>query len=306
MDVKKGIYLHATICTFAPMFGTHSIYITREFYNETTCKTQHVTTPLRLHYIVLPDKSYNVYKKKYVNYQSNRLKGIEKSDLIDEVLVWLIRQIIEVFLLVLTLFVFWKLCNYSFYVLDKLIITPTCKYIMKISDFGEEKSNIACLSSISAAYAFDYEYDVLLLSTENDKDFITENSIITCFEEKEYKVCYPESDFDAGIPVFDLFTKALQSSHTIIVVCSKDFFEDPIMNAVVFEIFHMSSEDGKLKNKNIQLIKTDACDISKAKKRYEVLDTSQLFSTNSCKNNCVHGFKQESPDLIEQIFVLSL
>ncbi|CAC5387556.1 unnamed protein product [Mytilus coruscus] len=280
---NKRIHLHATICTFAPMFGTHSIYITREFSNETTYKTQHVTTPLRLHYIVLPDESYNVYKKKYVKYRSDRLTGIEKSDLVDEVLIWLIRQIIEVFLLVLTLFAFWKLCKYSFYVLDKLILTPICKYIMKLADFGVESSNIACLSSISTAYAFDYEYDVLILSTENDKDFITENSIITCFEDKEYTVCYPERDFDAGIPVFDLFTKALQSSHTIIVVCSRDFFEDNIMNAVVFEILNMSSEDGKLKNKNILLIKTDACEISKVKKRYEVLDTSQLFSMKSCK-----------------------
>lgn len=30
--------------------------------------------------------------------------------------------------------------------------------------------------------AYDYEYDVLIVSTENDKDFITKNTIITSLE----------------------------------------------------------------------------------------------------------------------------
>lgn len=123
------------------------------FYNETTYKIQQVTTPLRLHYIVLPDESYNVDKKKYVKHQSHRSTGIEKFDLVDEVFIWMIRQMIEIFLLVLTLFVFWMLCIYSFSVLEQLKLTLICKNIMKLADFGVESSRIVCLSSISTTYA---------------------------------------------------------------------------------------------------------------------------------------------------------
>ncbi|VDI76593.1 Hypothetical predicted protein [Mytilus galloprovincialis] len=271
------IYVHVTICTCAAMYGKHSISITREFYNETTSKTHHVITPLRLKYIVLPDE-YKIYNKRYTTFQKHSSKDIKKAMLVDKVKKLLITQIIEVFLIVLAFYTFWK---HSFYLFDKHMLSPICKCVIKLVNLGADSFSIACLIKTFIANSFDYEYDVLILSTENDNDFITENLLIPCLENREYTVCFPDRDFDAGQPVFTLFAKALQSSHTIIVVCSKDFFEDHVMNAVVFEISNMSSEDGKLKNKNILFIKTDACEMSMVMKRYEVLDIPQLCATNS-------------------------
>lgn len=56
------------------------------------------------------------------------------------------------------------------------------------------------------------------------------------------------------------------------------------MNTIVFDDFIMSeSVNDKIDNKNILLIKKDECNISTVlKRKYDFLDTAEIFSRNSC------------------------
>lgn len=145
---------------------------------------------------------------------------------------------------------------------------------------------------------YDYAYDVLILLTDNDKKVITDNSIISSIEERKYAVCFPESDLDAGIPVLKLYSEAIKKSNTIIVVCSKDFCEDPFMCSIVFEISTISYKDGKLRHNDVLLIITDECEIpGLSKKRYECLDITQGISTESFTNRVCAWLETRIPQL---------
>lgn len=283
---NKEISVKAFLCTTDLSYGKRSIHIIRDFYNETTKMKQNVTTPLRLTYIVLPDESYNIYNKDYEQYRAMRFEDAEKSDLLDEVRIWLTRQISEILLFFLGVFTFLTICKYLICQLNKHRVSAICKYISRLAGFGVERSSDACLGNIynGDTYGSHYEYDIFILSTENDMAFIAENDIKTGLEDRKYRVCVPERDFKAGSSMFQLFSKAVQHSKTIIVVCSIYFMEDPFMNTIVFGDFIMAiSVDGKIDNKNIILIKKDDCCIPTVlKRKYDFLDYTEMFQTNGC------------------------
>lgn len=242
-----------------------------EYYNETTQNKQNVTTRLRLKYIVLPAKSYNTYDKDNNETQPYPFENTEKSYLEREFISCSVRKIIEVLLLVFSSFFIWKRIELFIYFLHTTVVSTISKFIIRQEHIpGEE-----CPS-----YAYDYEYHVLIVSTENDKDFITKNTIITRLENKLYKVYFPERDFDPRIPFLNSYFKALRIRNTLIVVVSKEFLEDPITFPIIYEISTMLSI--KLKTINILVIKKDECEIPSLE-ICELFDTTQLFQTETCK-----------------------
>ncbi|VDI76594.1 Hypothetical predicted protein [Mytilus galloprovincialis] len=229
---------------------------------------QTVTTRLRLKYIVLPDESYNIYGKGNNGTQPNPFENSEKSYLEEEIISCSFRQIIEVSLFALSSILFWK---HLIFFLHRNVISTTIRFIFSLGASTEKE----CPSN-----AYDYEYDVLIVSTENDKDFVTENTIITSPEDKECAVCFPERDFDPGIPFLDSYSEVLRSSNTILVLFSEEFLEDPITYAIIYEILTMPSI--KFRTDNILLIKIDECEIpSLLKKRCDFFDKTQLFPLES-------------------------
>lgn len=286
MMSKRKIELQAFICTSELLYGRHSIHIIRKLYDEATKANQNVTNPLRFYFEILPAESYNnIYNITYGKYQNTRLKDVEMSDVLDEVKVLLIRQIIEVAQLAVTVCIVFKLCNYFTYLLDQHVLTEIFIYCIGQANCTVKSSN-ACLGNIAnqRTCKFHYKYDVFILSTENDNYFITENGIISCLEDRGYNVCMPERDFKAGISRFKLYSEAVENTNTIIVLCSKDFLEDPFMNKIVFGDFVLSiSEDSKINDKNILLIKKGKCKIPTVlRRKYEYLDTTGMFPIKSC------------------------
>ncbi|CAC5387576.1 unnamed protein product [Mytilus coruscus] len=320
---NKVISVSAVLCTTELSFGRHSIYIAREFYNETTKTKQNVTTPLRPAFTVLPDESYNIYNKSYKQY--NEFEDVKKSDILDEAKILLFRQMVEITLLILIAFTLLRLSRYLICQFDKHVISKISKYVIFLTGFEVESSSDACLGNIGNEnpYVFYYEYDVLILSTENDDRFITENLIITGLEDKGYTVCFPERDFNAGISRFQLFSKAIKNSHTIIVLCSRDFLKDCFLNNIVFGDFIMSkSADDKIDNKNILLIKKDECNIPTVlKRKYDFFDTAEIFPRHGCitqqvcawvenriprfKSNTIHSIKFVIIMLLHSLVLIS-
>lgn len=283
---NKVISVSDVLCTTELSLGKHSIYVTREFYNESTKTKQIVTTQLRPTFIVIPDESYNIFNKSYARYNGKRFEHVDKSDILDEAKMLLFRQMIEIIMLMVTVFILLIFCRYSIRQFNKHVISKISMYIFYLAGFEVESSGEYYLGNIDNenTYMNCYAYDVLILSTEDDNKFVTENSIITCLEDKDYIVCFPERDFDAGNSILQLFSKAIRNSKTIIVVCSNGFLEDDFMNTIVFGDFIMSeSGDDTIDNKNILLIKKDECNISTVlKRKYDFLDTAEIFSRNSC------------------------
>lgn len=171
------------------------------------------------------------------------------------------------------------LCTCFIYLLDKYLVQTICRYTMRLAGIEIQSSSDAYLRNIANEYALECDYDVLILSTDNDKDFITNNSIVSCLEEKDYKVCFPESDLNAGGSVIDIYQKVINSSKIIIVVYSKAFLEDCFMHKIVLEGMITSvSEDSKKCDKSIFFIIKDECNIPNFLGKYEFLDTRQMFS----------------------------
>lgn len=282
---NKVISVSAVLCTTELSLGKHLIYVTREFYNESTKTKQIVTTQLRPTFIVIPDESYNIFNKSYAKYNGRRFEHVDKSDILDEAKMLLFRQLLEIIMLIVIVFTLLIFCRCSIRQFNKHVISKISMYIFYLAGFEVESSSEYYLGNIvnENTYRYCYEYDVLILSTQDDNKFITENSIITCLEDRDYTVCFPERDFDAGNSIFQLFSKAIRNSNTIIVVCSKGFLEDDFMNTIVFGYFIMAEFDDKIDNKNILLIKKDKCNISTVlKRKYDFLDTAEIFSRNSC------------------------
>ncbi|CAG2247319.1 unnamed protein product [Mytilus edulis] len=199
---NTNIHVEVILCTTALTYGNHSLFVTREYYNETIQKKQTVTTRLRLKYIVLPDKSYNIYGKGNNGTQPYPFENSEKSYLEEEIITCIscsFRQIIEVSLFAFSFIFIWK---HLFVFLHRNVISTVIIFIFSLGASTEKE----CPSD-----AYDYEYDVLIVSTENDKDFVTENTIITNLEDKNYTVCFPERDFDPGIPFLDSYSEVLRS-----------------------------------------------------------------------------------------------
>lgn len=171
------------------------------------------------------------------------------------------------------------LCTCFIYLLDKYLVQTICRYTMRLSGIEIHSSSDVYLRNTANEYALECDYDVLILSTDNDKDFITNNSIVSCLEEKDYKVCFPESDLNAGGSVIDIYQKVINSSKIIIVVYSKAFLEDCFMHQIVLEGMITSlSEDSKNCDKSIFFIIKDECNIPNFLGKYEFLDTRQMFS----------------------------
>lgn len=271
---NKEINVIAILCTTEVLYGKHYIQMSREFYNETSNTKQNVTTALNFVYIVLPAESINIYNMNYDKYNTTlKVEDIESSDILYESRIWLIRQIIEVILFSLSAYHILKLCKYYTNQFDRQWVSTAL-----LKSCGVKYSSCNSLGYISKENEWHiYEYDVLLISTENDNDFA--KSIITCLEDKGYKVCVPDRDFKAGMSMFSLFSKAVQTSYTIVVICSEDFLKDSFLNGIVFGDFIMSmSIDGKINDKNILLVIKDNCYIPNAfKKKYEFLDTLGTF-----------------------------
>ncbi|CAC5387578.1 unnamed protein product [Mytilus coruscus] len=206
---------------------------------------------------VLPAESYDINYEKYKATQTVKL-----SDLLSEVRNWQTRQIFEIILFAMSTFAILKLCLYYTCQYETNWLSSLCNVWRK----GGGKVNLYdnCLGNIVNENDLNnYIYDVIIISTENDHDFIIDNAIITCLESKGYKVCVPDRDFDAGISRFLLFSNAIQISKTIVVVCSEEFLKDSFLNKIVFGDFIMSmSEDGKINGKNIFLIIKDVGIIS--------------------------------------------
>lgn len=227
-ESNKVISVSAVLCTTELSLGKHSIYVTRVFYNESTKTKQIVTTQLRPTFIVIPIESYNIYNKSYEKYNDKRFEDVDKSDILDEAKMLLFRQLLEIIMLIVIVFTLLIFCRYSIRQFNKHVISKISMYIFYLAGFEVESSGKYYLGNIvnENTYRYCYAYDVLILSTQDDNKFITENSIITCLENRDYTVCFPERDFDAGNSIFQLFSKAIRNSNTIITVCSKSFLED--------------------------------------------------------------------------------
>ncbi|VDI31710.1 Hypothetical predicted protein [Mytilus galloprovincialis] len=294
------INVNAILCTTEVLYGKHSINILREFYNETEKSKQIVTTALNFVYIVLPAESFNMYNINYEKYNTTlKVEDIERSDLIHESRIWFIRQIIEIVSVIVSAFYILKFCKYYTYLFDT-------HWVSTIYTTWFNRGKVEHLSNNGLGNIFNenewhnYEFDVLVISTENDNDFIMKNSIITCLEDIGYKVCFPERDFKAGKSMFRLFSKAVQISYTIVVVCSKDFMHDSFINEIVFGDFIMSMyKDGKINNKNILLVIKDDCNIPNVlMRKFEILDTIETFpTTRSIKRQLCIWIKSRIPPI---------
>ncbi|CAG2253203.1 unnamed protein product [Mytilus edulis] len=199
---NKEINVIAILCTTEVLYGKHYIQISREFYNETSNTKQNVTTALNFVYIVLPAESINIYNMNYDKYNTTlKVEDIESSDILYESRIWFIRQIIEVILFSLSAYYILKLCKYYTNQFDRQWVSTV---LLKI--YGVKYTSHNSLGNIFKENEWHiYEYDVLLISTENDNDFA--KSIISCLEDKRYKVCVPDRDFQAGMSMFSLFPK---------------------------------------------------------------------------------------------------
>lgn len=293
----------AILCATEVLYGKHYIQISREFYNETSKTKQNVTTALNFVYIVLPAKSINIYNINYEKYSTTlKVEDIERSDLIHESRIWFIRQIIEVILFFFIVFYIFKLCKYYINQFDTQWISTVL-----LKSCGVKYSNRYSLGNIFNENEWhNNEYDCLVISTENDND--SAKSIITCLEDNGYKVCFPDRDFKAGMSMFSLFSKAVQSSYTIVVVCSEDFLKDSFLNGIVFGDFIMSmSTDGKISDKNILLVMKDDCNIPNVlKRKFKFLDTSGTFPLSRSIKRQLHNWIESRIPLIKYktIFVI--
>lgn len=287
---NKTISIHAFLCTTELSYGNHSFHITREFYNNTIQANQNVTTPLHIYLMILPAKSYinNMYAINYDKYQNTSFEDVKNSDLLDEITILFIRQTIEVILFATNAFISAKFCKYFSCLLDIHIVSALFKYVFDRTCVEGKHSSDGCLGNIETEHStYEYEYDVLILTTEDDNNFVIENEIITCLEDIECKVCFPDRDFKAGYSRFQLFSQSVQKSNTIIVLCSKEFLGDYFMNDIVFGDFIMTRyENEKCHDRNILLIKLDDCKIpSVLRRKCAFLDASDLFLTNGCIKN---------------------
>lgn len=281
------IRLSAFICTTESFYGKHSVHITREFYNETAKVKQKVTSPLGLYLIVLPAEPYitKFCNKNYEKYHTTSLKDIERSDLLGEVYVWLLRQVIELLLIAFIVFTLFNVLKYFILQVDQYVVSNICILFFKLAGYEVDESSGSYLEQLAKEYAYAYEYDVLILSAEDDRAFITENEVCTCLEEKGFKVCFPERDFNAGASIFNLYSEAFKNSGTVIVVYSQAFVEDKFKSKTVLEDFIMSfTENEQNIDKKMFLIKKDEGQIQPflMNRKYPILDTTQLNITRSC------------------------
>lgn len=128
---NTGIHVNVILCVTALTYGNHSLFITREYYNETTQNKQNVTTRLRLKYIVLPTKSYNSYDKDNNETQPYPFENTEKSYLEGEIISCSVRQIIEVLLLVFSSFFIWKRIEHFIYFLHITMVSTISRFIIR-------------------------------------------------------------------------------------------------------------------------------------------------------------------------------
>lgn len=189
-----------------------------------------------------------------------------------------LRNITDVFwLLILNSFLI-LMCMFLFGTMNKmhlLLYSALHKLVFGYNAGVTQNSNNGCLERIVGEPLYNniHQKDVMIISTGDDNVFIQE--IKSCLEKTKNKICIPQWDFDAGKNELSLFSTAIKNSSSVIILCSQDFFNDPLLNDVVLS-------DIIMQKKQILLIKRDEFDIPNfLQSKYTIIDARGIYIEES-------------------------
>lgn len=249
------------LCTPSISFGKHSIIGNRTFFNQITQSKQSVQFVLPYTYIIMLESPYIIETKSYDKYQTT--KDINLIDLSDEEKLLYIRNIDESWNLILlyglSIFLV-RILHIYMIKIHYILCTVVLRYVFRFPDKICSNSYKSSLGNINDNPTENYKgkTDILIISEETDHEFM--KKISTCLEKDQYKICVPARDFDAGTSTFELYFTAIKDTVSIIVICSKDFINDPFLHNIVFNDFILGiSEYGAMQNNKILLIRSFDC-----------------------------------------------
>lgn len=258
-------YVYVDLCTPSISYGRHSIICNLTRLDKTLKSKQHVELASPMHYMVLPYKSLYISNASYDEYQA--AQDIDNIDLSYEEMYLFLRNITEVF---------WLLTLNSSYILMCMLLLGTMNkmHLLLYSAlhkfvFGYNVRVTQERRVEEPLYNNKHQKDVMIISTGDDNVFIQE--IKSSLEKMRNEVCIPQWDFDAGQNELSLFSTAIKNSSSVIILCSQDFFNDPLLYDVVLS-------DIILQNKQILLIKRDGCDIPDfLQSKYIIIDAREIY-----------------------------
>ncbi|CAG2239995.1 unnamed protein product [Mytilus edulis] len=252
--VEHMVIINGGTCVSSKLYGLHYISIVRKLFNETPTSRRYIGEEeviFRHQYLVHPGRTLlNVlYKKESNNFTENDFPSI--SDIIYEERMWTIRQGLEGTVIIVFILASWLLVL-KLYKNVFVVASALWNFLRKVDIIEGEYC-----SDFIDDIEFVEDIDCLVISAENERQY--NNLISSCLEEEDYIVCIPDRDFDVNGQSIKLYSQAISTALSIVIICSTDLVHDSFLNEfVITDIILNRLEDKSIREKTILIIKTDS------------------------------------------------
>lgn len=282
--VEHMVIINGGTCVSSKLYGLHYISIVRKLFNETPTSRRYIGEEeviFRHQYLVHPGRTLlNVlYKKESNNFTENDFPSI--SDIIYEERMWTIRQGLEGTVIIVFILASWLLVLKLYK--NVFVVASALRNFLRKVDIIEGEYCSDFIDDIE----FVEDIDCLVISAENERQY--NNLISSCLEEEDYIVCIPDRDFDVNGQSIKLYSQAISTALSIIIICSTDLVHDSFLNEfVITDIILNRLEDKSIREKTILIIKTDSQRLSLLEcKQVQSLDFSKNFLSETDKKDMI-------------------